>query len=567
MKKSIVATIRNLMILFAVLSVAGVSFLSYRIMEKNQLQDVQECVLDVARIAAATIDGDVHNTITEGDDASDNFLSIRDMLSKFLEGENVSYIYTMKVIDGKICFVVDTDPEEPADILEEYEDTYDVIWEAAKGEVIADEEISTDEWGSQISGFAPFYDSEGNISGFVGVDYSADSIVAKDKAFLKNLLVVDGICVFVALLCAIIPSLILRKRLKIINDKLADVAFHSGDLTKQVEMHSGDEFEEIARNLNGLLAHTREIIASVKSSAGTLDQIAGDVDHTMGDAKQGMTHVNDKLFRMTRDLEEAGASMEEILAKMEAIESIMDELGTDAMAGARAAIAVAERSQDMVSDTEKSKDDVVKRTEAMRERLNSLEEKAKGVSEIQTLTENILSISARTRMLALNANIEAARAGEAGRGFAVVAENIGSLAHNTAEAAGGIQRVSEDVLHVVEELSTISKELLTFTKEQMGKQLDSLLSAGDQYAADAENIRQMMDVIEERVLAVGDQIAGVRGRVQQVTTSSESNIADIHAVGEVARNLDEQMNHTVNQSEENKNQADELNALVSKYIV
>ena len=56
---------------------------------------------------------------------------------------------------------------------------------------------------------------------------------------------------------------------------------------------------------------------------------------------------------------------------------------------------------------------------------------SKRVQEIDTLTEEILSISSQTNLLALNASIEAARAGEAGKGFSVVAEEIRELADHS----------------------------------------------------------------------------------------------------------------------------------------
>lgn len=52
--------------------------------------------------------------------------------------------------------------------------------------------------------------------------------------------------------------------------------------------------------------------------------------------------------------------------------------------------------------------------------LNRAIEDSKSVEQVNTLTNDILSISGQTNLLALNASIEAARAGEAGKGFAVV---------------------------------------------------------------------------------------------------------------------------------------------------
>lgn len=68
--------------------------------------------------------------------------------------------------------------------------------------------------------------------------------------------------------------------------------------------------------------------------------------------------------------------------------------------------------------------------------LNQSIENSRKVERIQELTEDILSISSQTNMLALNASIEAAK------GFAVVAQQIRSLAEDSRKVANNIQDIS-----------------------------------------------------------------------------------------------------------------------------
>lgn len=75
-----------------------------------------------------------------------------------------------------------------------------------------------------------------------------------------------------------------------------------------------------------------------------------------------------------------------------------------------------------------SGDYVEKQVESIQRRLLESERNS---SKADVALKSILSVSAATKMLSLNASIEAARAGEHGKGFAVVASEVGNLAKMT----------------------------------------------------------------------------------------------------------------------------------------
>ena len=80
-------------------------------------------------------------------------------------------------------------------------------------------------------------------------------------------------------------------------------------------------------------------------------------------------------------------------------------------------------------------------------------EQSKSVAQINSLTDDILSISSKTTLIALNASLEATRAGKAGKGFSVVAGEIRKLADSSRDTANRIQEINEVITDAVYHLS------------------------------------------------------------------------------------------------------------------
>ncbi|MCR5521724.1 MAG: methyl-accepting chemotaxis protein, partial [Lachnospiraceae bacterium] len=134
------------------------------------IEQIRAEAMHIAEIAASEVDGDSFSTIGSEDDEA--FAEVYDALVKYRDNSVVEYIYTMrKTGPNKSVFVVDTDPEEPGEIDEEY-DWLDVFETVYGGTAAWDEELTVDEWGTFISGYAPIFNSAGKVVGLVGVDVS-----------------------------------------------------------------------------------------------------------------------------------------------------------------------------------------------------------------------------------------------------------------------------------------------------------------------------------------------------------------------------------------------------------
>ena len=184
------------------------------------------------------------------------------------------------------------------------------------------------------------------------------------------------------------------------------------------------------------------------------------------------------------------------------------------------------------------------------------------VREIDTLTEEILSISSQTNLLALNASIEAARAGEAGKGFAVVAEEIRQLANHSKKAVDKIRQVTEGVTQNVAFLSESSEKLLEFVSGKVMEDYRSMTRLAGMYEQDAVfysevsgdlgaaseemsgSIDEINRSIAEITALVGEIAEHMQGMKQSAENSDENSKAVLGEMEELFR-LSEMLNQTV----------------------
>lgn len=162
---------------------------------KSALTDqMKEELILTAKVMSSQIDGDLLYQI-KGKEATENeaFMQVYQKLGE-LQGDNgdiIAYLYVMRLDEqGNARFIVDgaylTDGVIDVYADQLYEDA--PIEDIKKGIVAphVSEEPYTDEWGTFMTGYAPVYDSNGNIVGVLGVDFDIATVKQKQD-FLSSL--------------------------------------------------------------------------------------------------------------------------------------------------------------------------------------------------------------------------------------------------------------------------------------------------------------------------------------------------------------------------------------------
>ena len=263
-------------------------------------------VMEIAVIAAENVDGEVFAKAVEGDGAA--CLAVKDSLRFFLAGESVTYVYTLMPKDADwFQFVVDTDPDDPGEYAEDYE-AQEAMFEAMQGHPAVTKDPFTDEWGTFYSGYAPImYD--GKALGIVAVDYEASSIQTSLNSLIRNILLAVAAALLFAIVAALLVAVRMRRNFIKVNDKILEVASDDGDLTKVLNITSGDELEVIGNSLNRLLEKTANTVREIKGGTDSIEEKMSNINtHVSGSAAQ-VAGINDTIHSMVAASEEIAASV------------------------------------------------------------------------------------------------------------------------------------------------------------------------------------------------------------------------------------------------------------------
>ncbi|MCH5251940.1 MAG: hypothetical protein J1F22_03100 [Lachnospiraceae bacterium] len=517
------------------LIVGGVSYFTMGDFLKQKTMD---SVTEIAVIAAQNVDGETFSKAVEGDENA--LTNVKDSLSFFLEGDSVTYVYTLMPKDAdNFQFVVDTDPDEPGEYAENYE-AQDAMFEAMEGTSSVTDEPFTDEWGTFYSGYAPI-SYNGKVLGIVAVDYEASSIQVSLNNLIFNLVIAIIIALVFAVLAAVIMAVRMRRNFKKVNDKILEVASDDGDLTKVLDIASGDELEVIGSNLNQLLKKTGNTIRETKGGTGNIETKMQDINTHVTDTASRITSINDMMQSMVSSSEQIAASID---AAGEQVDFVYNDIQNivDIVTKNTEHLKEMNSSSVELNDTAKvSSTNVLEKAEIMSQNLQKEKEGAAAVLQIKELSDAILNISDQTNMLALNASIEAARAGEEGRGFAVVATEIGTLAGSTSEAANKIQEMSNTVVKAIEGLNNLADQMLDILREEISADYKTFGSASQNFTDKSKDIQNSMEQLQQITEQYAKSLENIKDAMHAVGDASEESSAEIVNVSELLVSMDAAM--------------------------
>ena len=519
-------------------------------------------------IAVLAVDSDKVDGLMPGDEDTSEYQAVLKALRDVQETCGIAYLYTLYTDGSKVYYGIDTDKTiDQCAIGDEFESSYEELKGVFNGESYVQDYIDETEVGDLISAYRPIYNSEGKVVAILGSDYDAENVVERLNSNVRRVMGTAVVCMLAAVLLLTIIVNAISRGLNQVNQKIYDLVHNEGDLTQKLDIHTGDEMELIACNINVLLEYIRNIMRAIAANSVQLNSSSQIVAENLANAEMSISDVSATMEEMSAAMEETNASLNQINEAVYQVNGAVEAIAGSANQGSVTSNEVMQQAVQIYQTAVTEQRDAKEQAKRMAEVVSDRIERSKAVEEIKELTDDIIKITSQTNLLALNASIEAARAGEAGRGFAVVADEIGKLATNSAHAAEEIRRVSAEVVTAVNDLAKEAEDMLRFMEETAMGGYEKLLSTSEAYRKNVGSMNEMMQEFAAESEQLKDNIDNIKDAIESVNIAVEESTRGITNVAEMTVNVTTNVADIEGEAQLNMEIADGLGIEVAKFKI
>lgn len=558
-------------IIINILVCSAIGFVLYQNTKDEMISMAMEETFVLTKIISEQIEGDLLEDMEPGDEETERYIKVADTLRMFNSSGTLKYLSTLYLgEDDKVYYGVDYDnnPDTYCPIGLEYEADNSIVKKVLEtGEPYVENEIYMDEkYGAMISAYSPIYNSDNEVVAVLEGDYNAQIILDKMASkVIRNVIVstLSGIVIFSVILIILIGRI--NKSIRKVNETVCELVSNEGDLTKKLDVKTGDELEVIANHVNELLEYFHKMMIVIADNSIKLKSSSGKVLENIRIVNDSVTDVSAMSEEISASMEETSASVLEIEESVGFMAVSASEILEKATSGSSLASEISIRAEKLSTGSAEESKNAEKMMVDIGEVLTEKIEESKSVEKIRELTNEIIGISDQTNLLSLNASIEAARAGDAGRGFAVVAEEISKLATSSAKVAEQIQRANEEVIAAVNDLANESEKMLQFNKETSVKCFRHLMETGDLYKEDSNKIKKIMEMFVDQSKFIDSEVKEIKENVKAVSIAAEESAKGISEVADMTNKLTISMDIINSEANENIKISGSLGEEVDKF--
>ena len=365
----------------------------------------------------------------------------------------------------------------------------------------------------------------------IEIDEERDFIASK-----LMLLVVIG--TLVALAAAWFLPLVVTVPLRMISDRIQNIAQGDGDLTIRINIDREDELGQLAGHVNRFMEKLQSLITDIRHNT---DDVSGSAETLLEVSSSSQKAADEQCHAITMVV----AAVNELTV---AIQEVARNTGNTAQ-NAKNANQITDQGQERIHLAVERVQGLSSRISQTADIMVRLEGEAKNVTSV---IDVIRGIAEQTNLLALNAAIEAARAGEQGRGFAVVADEVRTLASRTQKSTEDIQGMLSQLQSGVQRAVEAMNASTAMTNEAVG----SASEAGESLAGIGSAVQNITNMAIQIATAAEEQ--------STVTAEIDKNLVEIN---QLAMTTSEDATKTANASQRLNQLSSSLRQLLGNFRV
>lgn len=386
-----------------------------------------------------------------------------------------------------------------------------------------------------------------------------------DRVYYSAVLI-NGTIMAISILALIIALTVVLRRVvrpialakNEINAIIAGLDNGHGDLTQRITIRSSDEIADLSRGINTFIDKLQEILKMIIDNTHDMENVVTGVQKSVQNSNDSAADLSAVTEQLASTMSEVGVSAGIINQNAAAIRTEVEEIALKSTSINDYTKQMKSNADRMESRARTYMDETGSRVSEILSVLRSAIEDSRRVDKVNSLTNDILSISGQTDLLALNASIEAARAGAAGRGFMVVAEEIRLLAEDSKAAANRIQDINQVVTDAVHNLAGNANNLVQYLNESILPELENFVQSGVQYRENASYIENVMNEFTEKTDRLKLTMDEIASSISSITQAIDEGARGVNGAAQSTQVLVRDMESISSQMKENQRIADTL---------
>ncbi|MFA9559024.1 methyl-accepting chemotaxis protein [Evansella sp. AB-rgal1] len=352
---------------------------------------------------------------------------------------------------------------------------------------------------------------------------------------------------------------------KSLHDIISKLEKNEGDLTARIDIDSEDEVGQMVKGINRFLDTLQNAMISIKSGSKLIYKSTENIRTDILESKNSTSRISSSLNELSASMEEISSTLQNLEYGAQNVLSSANDIADDAKSNSVHVSSIVKRADTVRENSIQSKHQMEEVMQNMKKTMESSIENSRSVEKINELTANILDISSKTNILAINASIEAARAGSVGKGFAVVGEEIRKLAESTKETASHIQSISTLVTKSVDELVGNANHVMSYISDNVLNDYDEFVEMANTYQKDVDTIKSMLDRFStssgELNLITTSMVEGMK----EISSAVDDSVGVVIDSSESTNSLLESVTSISNEADHNKEIVDDLHHHVQKF--